>query len=197
MLDLNVTSDKNDKKSKPEPLITPKAIATEETEKSVSKFMIMVVIVLLVATGLFYGYDVWQKSQLKTNQTKYTDLLTQMSVKDLADVDVAAQQIQTGLIAIEAVLGNQYSYSKLLTALQKTTPKNVKLNNFSVDEKNNVKLDGVTSDFSSVGIAMASFGDSGYFSDVKMTSSGSSFNTSGQQQVTFNLEMKLDKSKLK
>ncbi len=197
MLDLNLSNEKNDKKPKSEPLITPKAIATEETEKSVSKFMIAVVIVLLVATGLFYGYDVWQKSQLKTNQTKYTDLLAQMSVKDLADVDVVAQQIQTGLTAIQAVLGNQYSYSKLLTALQKATPKNVKLNNFNVDEKNNVKMDGVTSDFSSVGIAMASYGDSGYFSDVKMTSSGSTFDASGKQQVTFNLEMKLDKSKLK
>jgi Tfp pilus assembly protein PilN len=195
---LNVSGLKEDNVAKKtnKPLVTEKEISNEETEKSISYFSITTVIVVLIATAIFYGLTIYKQSQLKYKQTAYNNLISQLNVKDLSDIDKTTQELQKGLNVLKGVLGSQYNYSKLFQEVQKDTPKNVKLNNFSVDDKGSIKMDGEGSDYNAAAKTMASFSASNMFSDLKLISSTTATTTNGSK-VTFSLSLALDKSKLK
>lgn len=194
MLDLS-NKKEEEKKGTSKPLITPKAIVTEETEKNVSIFVVICLIVILVLTAFFYVFKVYRDSQLKHNQAVYADLLTKLNTKEISEIDKTAQKLQKGLAVFQSYLGEQSDFSKLFQELQKGTPKDVKLNNFSVSDKDEVKLDGEASDYVAVAKAMASYAESAYFSNVTLVSSSSGSSQDGK--VTFSLTMKLNKAQLK
>lgn len=196
MLDLSGKSKEEEKRSPGQPLVTQKAISVEEVEKSVSVFAIIALIVVVIAAGCFYVGKVYKKSQLKNKEAVYTDLLTQLAAKDISEVDKTAQELQKGLKILQTALAGQLNYSKLFQELQKITPKNVKLNNFIVGDKDEMKIDGEANDYSSVAKAMASFSGSEMFSDVKLVSSTTSETTEGKK-VSFSFTLQLNKTQLK
>ncbi|MCL5795163.1 MAG: PilN domain-containing protein [Patescibacteria group bacterium] len=196
MLNVSGVKDDNLNKKTSKPLVTPKEISNEEIEKSVSYFSIIAVIIVLVATAVFYGLTVYKKSQLKYKETVYNSALAKLNVKDVSDVDKVAQELQRGLAVLQNILGNQYNYSKLFQEIQKDTPKNVKLNNFSVDDKGDIKMDGEGGNYDAAAKTMASYSQSEMFSDVKLVSSNTVTTTNGSK-VAFSLTMKLNKSQLK
>ena len=196
MLNVSGLKEDNVAKKTSKPLVTEKEISNEETEKSISYFSITTVIVVLIATAIFYGLTIYKQSQLKYKQTAYNNLISQLNVKDLSDIDKTTQELQKGLNVLKGVLGSQYNYSKLFQEVQKDTPKNVKLNNFSVDDKGSIKMDGEGSDYNAAAKTMASFSASNMFSDLKLISSTTATTTNGSK-VTFSLSLALDKSKLK
>lgn len=191
---LNISNNREEKEPS-KPLITPRAIVTEEAEKNISVFAVVCVIIVVVMTVLFYGFKVYQSSQLKHQQAVYSDLLAKLNVKDIADIDKTAQSLQKGIAAYQSYIGGQADYSKLFQELQKDVPKTVKLNNFSVSDKGEIKLDGEGSDYISVAKTIAIFSKSEMFSNVTLTSSTSS--TGQDTKVTFSLTMKLNINKLK
>lgn len=198
---LNVSGLKSDEGAKEnkkteKPLVTEKEISNEEVEKSISYFSIVTVIIVLLATATFYGLTVYKQSQLKYKDTVYTSAIAKLNVKDVSDVDKIAQELQQGLGVLKIAIGAQYNYSKLFQEVQKDTPKNAKLNNFSVDDKGGVKLDGEAGDYNGAAKTMASFENSDMFSDVKLVSSTTATTANGSK-TTFSLTMSLDKSKLK
>jgi len=194
---LDLSNKKEEVKDPAKPLITPKAIVAEEVEKSVSTFAIVCLLVVVISTGLFYGFKVYQDSRLKHSQAVYADDLITLNAKDMTEIDKTVQSLQKGIIAFQNYLSGQSNYSRALQELQKDTPKNVKLNNFSISDKGEVKMDGEASDYVAVAKAMTSYTNSNYFTNVVLVSSSSSTSNNLVGKVTFSLTMKLNKDKLK
>ena len=192
---LDLSGKKEEPKGSSKPLITQKTIKTGEIEQSVHTLVLIVLILVAVIAAGFYVFKVYRSSQLNHQEAVYDDLLTQLNSKNLAEIDKTAIGLQEGLEALKGALGKQLDYSKILGELQKTTPKNVQLNNFSVSEKDEIKVDGEADDYTAVAETMASFGDSELFSNIVLVSSTTASTNEGK--VSFALTMKLNKNKLK
>lgn len=133
-------------------------------------FAILIAVIFLGLTGVFYFVKVTKSSLLKAQNAKYEDLQTQLKTGDLKDIDKNIVDLQGQIEAFKKARSGQLLWSNLAKELPAVTEKQVQLTNFSVDDKNNVKIDGKTKTYVDLAKLILGVDSSSKFSQVKLTS---------------------------
>lgn len=151
-----------------------------------------ILILVVLATIIFYVLKVNKSSVFKTQSRQLDELTVQLNTPDLSPIVKNAEIFEKSMTKFSAFLARRVKYSEVLQKLQSLVPKDAKLSNLAIDDKGSVKLDGEAGSFSSLAMFIAALGNSNDFSDAKLISSTQSETTSGKR-VSFALTFVLKK----
>lgn len=159
-------------------------------------FSIITAVIVVVAGIFLYILKETKASALKTKEAEAQELQQQLSISSIKELDDKVQVLQTGLQVFQSALAGKVYWSKLFLELEKATPKNVKLTNFSLDEKKVVKVTGQTDTHQAVAKLIRSLQESSKFTDIKLISSALAETGEGNK-IDFALTLKLEEANFK
>ena len=120
----------------------------KETVTFISQFLIgatiLVVLLILVSAGLLLA----KKNSIKNLTIQIEQVDNQL--KPLADLDKKLSAFSSALTNIDNALNQRTNWFAVFKELNNITPKDVVYTNFSVDENNQIKLDGNAPSLSSI-----------------------------------------------
>lgn len=142
------------------------------------------ILVIIVLFSIYIGARAAQISGIDKETTKVNEEL--VAYKDLENTVIS---LETGLAEIKQVLNGGHKWSKFFVELEKVTPVDIQINNFSI-ENNNISMDLTGRNVKSIDRFIKSFstyknGDQLLFKDVVV----SGFSKKDGGQVSFQSKM--------
>jgi len=160
-------------------------------QKDLKIFSFGLLVIVLVTSVIIYSSNIYKKSELKTKQKQVEDLNLQISSTNLADYLKYAEVIQSGIGDFNSTYNNRLSYYTFFNDLSSLLPKDVKLNNFSLREDSEAKIDGDAQNYNSVALLQSALETSEMMSSVKLISANK---TEGDNsgKVSFSISFKIN-----
>jgi len=153
---------------RPQPKLVVPSVEPEKNYLQI--FIVLATILVIVVAALLYVLSATKTSQLKTKTAEASDLEKQLAVPAMQTLDKQIQSFQSGLKAYQTILSGKVYWSKMFLALQTNDIKNVKFNNFTMDDSKKIKITGETDDYTSIAKLMTSLTSSGNFINVNLVS---------------------------
>lgn len=157
-------------------------------------FSVLAVFVSLVGAFIIYFLNVSTASKITEAEAEIANLTAQLASPPLSEVNEQVQRIQSAAQGYKAALARQFDYSLFVSHLVDVTPKEVLLDNVSVDSTGVVKITGKAPNFEAAGRAKLAFQQSTFLANVVLDSVGLA---DGKSEVNFALSGSLQKDKLR
>ncbi len=155
-----------------------------ETGVNAASIFVVLAILSIIAAVIFWGLSLTRKYQLSSTDKKLTDVKEETGALD--DVDQKAKAVAAVVDNINQLDSVKNYWSSFLTELANQTTKNVQLTQFSLDEQNNLVINGTTTSYEALAKYMIALRGSERFSEVVLT--GASYvPESGATPVVFGI----------
>ncbi|OGD65659.1 hypothetical protein A3F08_02435 [Candidatus Berkelbacteria bacterium RIFCSPHIGHO2_12_FULL_36_9] len=159
-------------------------------------FVIGATLIIIIAAVFLYVMQGTKSSELKTRSVEAKELEQNLLQSDIKKLDNEVQAFQEGILAYQSILAGKIYWSKMFEELEKSTLKNIKFNNFSLDENKLIKINGETDTYENVAKLMRSLENSSSFTQVKLISAVLT-DKKDKVRVTFSLTFKISEAGLK
>lgn len=169
------------------PLQEKKTLALEETQRWIVFYGSAILGILLIFVALLGIIWVSITIQLKSASNNFEAIQSSFRGQDLKTQQVAVSNLNSYLEKINAIQKNQKSYSNFLINLAEIIPDGVRLNTFSLDDKNEAVLNGYAQRRELVILLKDSLEKSDFFGDVESPLS----NLVKQTDINFYFKFKL------
>ena len=174
-------------------LLPQKQYETEQKEKTVHWIYLVITVLLiidLVSVVAVFGYWGAKKVQLTLTETKITK--TTETIKSLWNVEALQLVLKQESKSISSIEKSKRNLNKVLEKVAELTPEGVKLDSFSISEKNDIGAQILSRDpivFSTFLINLVDEGKGGkYLSDVSV--SGLVGSASGAYSCSLQMKIK-------
>lgn len=151
----------------------------------------------IIAAIVFVVLQRSAANQLQVKTQELQDLESQLKTPDLAVADLRAQKISKSVSTLQTALKQKVYWSKLFDDLKINSLRSVKYNNFSVDDKGVVKIDGEANAYSDVAKFLAGLRNSLKLADVTLISATSATTPTAGGKILFSAQGKINPAELK
>lgn len=191
-----------------EPLEMPQMTSLEGPSplKISGIFAVIVGLIFVSAFGLLFFIKYSRTNQLKLANAKLAELTSEITSTDLKAIEDSALRYGQGVDELSSFNAKYFLWTKFLTELEKTTPKDLKFSSISASGKDAMNFKGDAANYDSVAKLMQSMDQSGKFSQIKLVSASGVNTTSSVSATTeqakgtsikFELSAKINKSVFK
>ncbi|HUD21148.1 MAG TPA: hypothetical protein VMQ44_03725 [Candidatus Saccharimonadales bacterium] len=126
---------------------------------ALNTFGLIIFCVVLVEVLLLIFLNIYEKSRIDNLTGQINTSKTQLATSDYATINSQIDSVITGQTQLQAALNKKVPWSKFYTMLDAVTPKDVQLNNLSINDDGNFKADGETTSLTSLAKAMVAWRD--------------------------------------
>jgi len=126
-------------------------------KSAIDTFGLATFVIVVILFGGMFLFNLFQDKKIATAQKNIQAYQTKLASKDYDDLNTKVEAVLTGDKILSNVLSSKKRWSQFYVKLNQITPKNVKIDALSVDDKGTVKLDGQTTNLTTLAQAIVAF----------------------------------------
>ena len=135
---------------------------------TIVRYSLMVVGIFVVAAILLFGFNLTQKTRIKSFQNKISQ--SDQELAQNAKLNQEAEAVFGQVENLQSLWSKRTLWSNLLSEISSTISKSTKINSFAVDEKGQLSLTGKVDSLSSLARTITSLENNDNFSAINLTS---------------------------
>lgn len=153
----------------------PQLIIDDNHRYQLSSFLMFTIVGAIMALGatvFFFLYNISLGNQVTDLEEQKSALVSEIGLPENVETEKVINGAADSIAKITSIKSeNRYGLNTFLADFNKIVPKDVKINNMSVDEQRVLKIDGTTTSQFSVARFVVSLNQAKYLSDVQLMGS--------------------------
>lgn len=132
--------------------LLPQDIKSKRREEKVKNSLGSFFLVLLIISGLlaFISSTLLVQANLSQNRIKNDIAKNQGKIKDLGIIESEAQRLDRKIMALGGIIAQRQRYSLLLTAIEKSIPYEISINNLATFAETKLSVSGFSASYQSL-----------------------------------------------